>query len=280
MAAALALLSAVLFGAGDFFGGAASRRSPVLVVVAISHLVGLVLILAVAPWMADEITWQDFTYGLGAGVFGIVGIGCLYHALGRGPMAVVAPVTAVSNAALPVLWGIGFGERLSGLHIAGVLLGLGAIVLISRGYSSISQVGPVTPGLIVECLVAGVGFGGFFIIMDLTAEATTPWPLVGARIVSSSIAILLLIRMRRSLIPRSGERLGVMVSAGILDMAGNLAILMAVHRGLLSLVVVLGSLYPASTVLLARYVLGEKMTRTQVVGLVLALIAVTSIVSG
>ena len=254
MAAALALLSAVLFGAGDFFGGAASRRSPVLVVVAISHLVGLVLILAVAPWMADEITWQDFTYGLGAGVFGIVGIGCLYHALGRGPMAVVAPVTAVSNAALPVLWGIGFGERLSGLHIAGVLLGLGAIVLISRGYSSI--------------------------IMDLTAEATTPWPLVGARIVSSSIAILLLIRMRRSLIPRSGERLGVMVSAGILDMAGNLAILMAVHRGLLSLVVVLGSLYPASTVLLARYVLGEKMTRTQVVGLVLALIAVTSIVSG
>jgi len=283
MAAILALISAVVFGAGDFFGGSASRRNHVLVVVAVSHVVGLLLILAVAPWMADEVTLEDLAYGLGAGVFGVVGIGCLYHALGRGPMAVVAPVTAVSNAALPVLWGIGFGERLTILHLAGVLLGLLAIALVSRSdgaASAGSPAGPVTPGLLVECLVAGAGFGGFFIFMDLTAEATTPWPLVSARVVSAGIALLLLARMRRSPIPRRGEGASAMVVAGILDMAANLAVLLAVHRGMLSLVAVLGSLYPASTVLLARYVLGERMSRTQVIGLVVALVAVAGIVSG
>jgi len=284
MAAILALFSAIVFGAGDFFGGSASRRNHVLVVVAVSHVVGLLLILAAAPWMADEVTLKDLVYGLGAGLFGLVGIGCLYHALGRGPMAVVAPVTAVSNAALPVLWGIGFGERLTVLHLAGVLLGLLAIALVSRSAQATDGVGasprPVTSGLLVECLVAGAGFGGFFICMDLTAEATTPWPLVSARVASAGIALLLLARMRRSPVPRRGEGALAMVVAGILDMTANLAVLLAVHRGMLSLVVVLSSLYPASTVLLARYVLGERLSRTQVVGLVVALVAVAGIVSG
>jgi len=284
MAALLALFSAIVFGAGDFFGGTASRRNHVLVVVAVSHVVGLLLILAVAPWMADEVTLEDLAYGLGAGLFGVVGIGCLYHALGRGPMAFVAPVTAVSNAALPVLWGIGFGERLNVLHLAGVLLGLLAIALVSRSAQATdgdsASPRPVTSGLLAECLVAGAGFGGFFICMDLTAEATTPWPLVSARVVSAGIALLLLARMRRSPIPRRGEGALAMVVAGILDMTANLAVLLAVHRGMLSLVVVLSSLYPASTVLLARYVLGERLSRTQVVGLVVALVAVAGIVSG
>ena len=284
MAGLLALFSAIVFGAGDFFGGTASRRNHVLVVVAVSHVVGLLLILAVAPWMADEVTLEDLAYGLGAGLFGVVGIGCLYHALGRGPMAFVAPVTAVSNAALPVLWGIGFGERLNVLHLTGVLLGLLAIALVSRSAQATDGDGasprPVTSGLLAECLVAGAGFGGFFICMDLTAEATTPWPLVSARVVSAGIALLLLARMRRSPIPRRGEGALAMMVAGLLDMTANLAVLLAVHRGMLSLVVVLSSLYPASTVLLARYVLGERLSRTQVVGLVVALVAVAGIVSG
>jgi len=284
MAALLALFSAIVFGAGDFFGGTASRRNHVLVVVAVSHVVGLLLILAVAPWMADEVTLEDLAYGLGAGLFGVVGIGCLYHALGRGPMAFVAPVTAVSNAALPVLWGIGFGERLNVLHLTGVLLGLLAIALVSRSAQATDGDGasprPVTSGLLAECLVAGAGFGGFFICMDLTAEATTPWPLVSARVVSAGIALLLLARMRRSPIPRRGEGALAMMVAGLLDMTANLAVLLAVHRGMLSLVAVLSSLYPASTVLLARYVLGERMSRTQLIGLVVALVAVAGIVSG
>ena len=115
---------------------------------------------------------------------------------------------------------------------------------------------------------------------DLTAEATTPWPLVSARVVSAGIALLLLARMGRSPIPRRDEARGAIVGAGILDMTANLAILVAVHHGMLSLVAVLGSLYPASTVLLARYVLQERMARTQVIGLIVALAAIGAIVGG
>ncbi len=280
MAIILALVSSALFGAGDFLGGVASRRTHVLVVVGASHVVGLFLILSVAPFMADAITLRDLGIGGIAGVAGVVGITCLYHSLGRGPMAVVAPITAVSNAAVPALWGIYFGDRLSAPQIVGVVLGLAAILLVSRASGQEPGAGTATPGLVGVALLSGMGFGGFFICMDLTAEATTPWPLVSARVVSAGLALILLARMGRSPIPRRDEARGAIVGAGVLDMAANLAILVAVHHGMLSLVVVLGSLYPASTVLLARYVLQERMARTQVVGLVVALAAIAAIASG
>ena len=280
MAIILALISSALFGAGDFLGGVASRRTHVLVVVGASHVVGLLLILLVTPFMADAITLRDLGIGGIAGIAGLVGIAFLYHSLSRGPMAVVAPIAAVSNAAVPALWGIYFGDRLSAPQLVGVVLGLAAILLVSRASGEETSAGTTTPGLVGVALLSGVGFGGFFICMDLTAEATTPWPLVSARVVSAGIALLLLARMGRSPIPRRDEARGAIVGAGILDMTANLAILIAVHHGMLSLVAVLGSLYPASTVLLARYVLQERMARTQVVGLVVALVAIVTIVGG
>jgi drug/metabolite transporter (DMT)-like permease len=280
MAAALALLSSLLFGAGDFLGGSAARRTHVLVVVAASHVVGLFLILMAAPFIAETVTARDLLFGLGAGLSGVVGIGCLYHCLGRGPMAVVAPITAVSNAAIPALWGVCFGDRLDPLQVAGVFLGMAAITMVSRQKGDDSDPRSLTPGLLGEALLAGVGFGGFFIFMGQTAEATTPWPLVSARVVSAGVALLLLARMRRSPIPRRDEGRATIVGAGILDMAANLTILYAIHRGMLSLVVVLGSLYPVSTVVLARYVLHERMSRTQILGLLVALTAIAAIVSG
>ena len=280
MAIILALISSALFGAGDFLGGVASRRTHVLVVVGASHVVGLFLILLVTPFMADTITLRDLGIGGIAGIAGVVGITFLYHSLSRGPMAVVAPIAAVSNAAVPALWGIYSGDRLSGPQLVGVVLGLAAILLVSRVSGEETSTGTTTPSLVGAALLSGVGFGGFFICMDLTAEATTPWPLVSARVVSAGIALILLARMGRSPIPRRDEARGAIVGAGVLDMTANLAILIAVHHGMLSLVAVLGSLYPASTVLLARYVLQERMARTQVVGLVVALVAIGAIVGG
>lgn len=280
MAALLALVSSALFGAGDFLGGMAARRTPVLVVVAASHVVGLVLILSVAPLMADALTMRDLVLGAAAGLSGVVGIGCLYHCLGRGPMASVAPVTAVTNAAVPALWGVCFGERLGMVQVGGVLLGLASIVLVSRTPGSGSDRSPVTTGLLAEALLAGAGFGGFFILMDMTAEATTPWPLVSARVVSAGLALVLLARIGRSPIPRRDEARGAIVGAGFLDMTANLAMVVAVHKGMLSTVAVLSSLYPASTVLLARYVLHERMVRSQVFGLAVALAAIAAIVGG
>ena len=280
MAIILALISSALFGAGDFLGGVASRRTHVLVVVGASHVVGLFLILLVTPFMADAITLRDLGIGGIAGIAGLVGIAFLYHSLSRGPMAVVAPIAAVSNAAVPALWRIYSGDRLSGPQLVGVVLGLAAILLVSRVSGGETSTGTTTPSLVGVALLSGVGFGGFFICMDLTAEATTPWPLVSARVVSAGIALLLLARMGRSPIPRRDEARGAIVGAGILDMTANLAILVAVHHGMLSLVAVLGSLYPASTVLLARYVLQERMARTQVIGLIVALAAIGAIVGG
>ena len=282
MAAALALLSALLFGASDFFGGMAARRTHVLVVVAASHLIGLALILAVAPAMAETFASRDLAYGALAGLFGLLGIGCLYHCLSRGPMAVVAPITAISNAALPVLWGVAFGERLSVVNVIGVLLGLAAIALVSRGTRTGRAVSPtrVPPTLLLEALLAGVGFAGFYILMAATTEASLPWPLVSARVVSLCVALLLLVRVGRSPIPRRAEGGTAIVMAGLLDMTANLAILAAIHRGLLSLMVVLASLYPATTVILARTVLDERMSRSQVAGLFGALAAVACIVGG
>ena len=280
MAIILALISSALFGAGDFLGGVASRRTHVLVVVGASHVVGLFLILLVTPFMADTITLRDLGIGGIAGIAGVVGITFLYHSLSRGPMAVVAPIAAVSNAAVPALWGIYSGDRLSGPQLVGVVLGLAAILLVSRVSGEETSTGTTTPSLVGAALLSGVGFGGFFICMDLTAEATTPWPLVSARVVSAGIALILLARMGRSPIPRRDEARGAIVGAGILDMTANLAILVAVHHGMLSLVAVLGSLYPASTVLLARYVLQERMARTQVIGLIVALAAIGAIVGG
>jgi drug/metabolite transporter (DMT)-like permease len=278
MAAAFALASAALFGAGDFFGGMAARRTRVLAIVSASHIIGLALIALSAPFMADTFTMGDFLLGGLAGAFGCVGIACLYHSLGRGPMAVVAPITAVGSAAFPVLWGVVSGERLSTLSLVGILVGFVAIVLVS---STPGHVGRVSRGLLLEAMLAGAGFGGFIITISATSATTTPWPLVAARIVSAGLAMILVLRSGGSPIPRRSDgAVGAIVAAGIFDMAGNLAFLLAVNHGRLSLSATISALYPAMTVLLARTVLGERMSANQIVGMVAAVGAVGLMVGG
>ena len=278
MAALLALVSAILFGAGDFFGGLASRRTRVLVVVAASHVIGLFLIVVVDPFMADTFTIRDFLLGGLAGVFGCLGIACLYHSLGRGPMAVVAPITAVGSAAFPVLWGVLSGDRLTTLNLLGILAGLAAIVLVS---STPGHVGKVSRGLVLEAMLAGVGFGGFLIAVDATDSATTPWPLVAARLVSVALAVALVVRSGRSPVPRRSDgTMGAIIAAGMFDTTANLAFLLAVNRGQLSLTAAISALYPAMTVLLARTVLHERMVRNQIVGMAVAVVAVACMVGG
>ena len=278
MAAVFALASAALFGAGDFFGGMAARRTRVLAIVSASHIIGLALIALSAPFMADTFTMGDFFLGGLAGAFGCVGIACLYHSLGRGPMAVVAPITAVGSAAFPVLWGVVSGERLSTLSLVGILVGFVAIVLVS---STPGHVGRVSRGLLLEAMLAGAGFGGFIITISATSATTTPWPLVAARIVSAGLAMILVLRSGGSPIPRRSDgAVGAIVAAGIFDMAGNLAFLLAVNHGRLSLSATISALYPAMTVLLARTVLGERMSANQIVGMVAAVGAVGLMVGG
>ena len=263
MAALLALLAATLFGLGDFCGGLASRRISALRVVASTHIIGLVLILVAAPLMADAFSVEALAVGALAGTFGMVGIGFLYRGLGRGPMAVVAPITAVNSAAIPVVWGLAFGEQLSPLHVLGILTGLGAIVLVSRiPGGSIA----VPRGLVLESMLAGAGFAAFFIVIDAAQDQTAPWPLVGARIASVLLALGLLALRGGLRLPTRRE--------------GVSGLIVAVNTGLLSLVSVLAALYPATTVVLARVVLSERMSRSQVVGMFGAIGSVALIALG
>jgi drug/metabolite transporter (DMT)-like permease len=275
MAAVLALCSALLFGTGDFAGGLAARRTAVFRVMASSHLLGLALVVALTPLLADEFRAVDFGWGVFAGGFGLVGLALLYRGLSQGPMAVVAPITAVTSAAVPVAWGVAFGEDLSRLHTIGILFGLIAIACVSRDGSG----GSASPGLILESLLAGVNFAAFFIIMDATDPATEPWPLVGARVATVTTMVVIAVVGRRRFFPARTEA-PLIVVAGACDTLANLAFLMAVHRGLLSLVSVLSSLYPAVTVLLARWVLRERVRPVQIVGLAGALAATMCIAVG
>ncbi|MBF8188744.1 DMT family transporter [Nonomuraea sp. K274] len=269
----LATVCAVVYGTADFFGGLASRRSQVLSVVALSQIAGLVLILALLPVLPGMFGGLALSWGMLAGLAGAAGLALFYRALATGVMSVVAPTTAVTSAALPVLYGLATGERPGFWALAGVVLALGAVLLVSQDRSA-DRTGSVGSALIA--LAAGAGFGGFFILLAMAPADSGLWPLVGARMSSITTVALLALLTRRALRPGAGS-LHIILAAGALDMAANVLYLLAERQGLISLVAVLVSLYPASTLLLARKVLGERLRGIQVAGVACALGAVALI---
>lgn len=265
----LALASAVAFGAGDFLGGRASREVPPLRVAAIAQVasaIALVPLVIVIP--APSVTTADLAWGAGGGFFGLLGIFALYAALGAGPMGLVAPTTAVLSAVVPVGFGLATGEQPGMLALVGIGLGLVAVVAIT---ASEGPGGRLTPAVLALSLVAGLGFAVFFIALAQTSVDAGMWPLVGARTVSVPIVLVAAAIRRR----RSGGKLPrEAVGAGVLDMVANGLFLAAVQRGLLAIAAVLAALYPAATALLARAVLDERMSPTQLAGVGAALVAV------
>ena len=269
----LATACALVYGTADFCGGLATRRSRVLSVVSLSQLSGLVLILALMVVLPGLLSAAALLWGLAAGVAGAAGLVLFYRALATGVMSVVAPTTAVTSATLPVLFGLATGERPQPVALVGVVLALGAVVLVSQDRSGRRS---GSAGAVVAALAAGAGFGGFFILLAVAPDDAGLWPLVGARLSSITVVVLLALATRRTLRPAAGS-LRIIVAAGVLDMAANVLYLLAKQEGLLSLVAVLVSLYPASTLLLARQVLGERLHAVQVAGVACALGAVALI---
>lgn len=279
----LALGSALLYGAADFFGGLTARRANTIATVFVSQSVGLVLLLLVLPFLpAASVSSRDWVWGFVAGLSGGIGVALLYRALAVGAMAVVAPTTAVIAAIIPVLFAFALGERLRLLTCGGVALALLAIALVSRPASEDdakagqrkSRALPPGFGL---ALLSGVAVGIFFLALARTTTAAGMWPLVAARIATlvlfGSIAV---ITGRTLLMNRTAA--ATAVTGGALDMAANALYMTAARIGPLSIVVTLASLYPASTVLLARVVLGERLGAIQIAGIVCALAAVLIIV--
>jgi drug/metabolite transporter (DMT)-like permease len=285
MAALLALISAICYGVSDFSGGLAARRVPATAVVLVSNGLSLVLaLLAVALLPGSTYSAGDMAWGAAAGVVGLLGVVLLYRGLAIGPMSVVAPLTAVLSALVPVAVGTIRGERPGIVAVIGVAVAIPAMVLIGREpppsrAREDAAAAPLSRGAIASALSAGVSFGGFFVLLAQTTSGGGAWPLVPQR--AASVLILLgisaaAVRRGTPAFPR-GRTFRLAAAAGITDFAANLAYVLATHRGLLALVAVITSLYPATTLLLARGVLGERVARQQAGGLVLAAVAVALI---
>ena len=277
MIIALALSSAIVFGAGDFCGGAASRRGGPLRVLLVSLPTGLALLLVVAL-LGGGSHPGALGWGAASGVAGGAGLLVFYRALAEGPMSVVAPVSGLMAAVLPAIVGVASGDHLSYAAFAGIALCLVAICFVSmeKSEGSVRRMrGPVLAAL------AGTGFGAFFVLIQHGDDGTL-WPLV----VSKSVGVLMVVaaaamaRQGPAPLLRDRVTLGVALLAGTLDVLGNALYVLAARVGMLSVAGVLSSLYPASTVLLARLVYGERLRPIQRVGLVVAVAGVGLVTSG
>jgi uncharacterized membrane protein len=275
---AFSILSAITYGAADFLGGTASKRHRAMAVVAVSQMVGFLLLLALLPVLGpDGYRLADFAWGAAAGLVGGAGLIFFYRGLSTGKMSVAAPLSAVMTALVPLTFGLAIGERPSTLATIGVIAAIPAIALITRERATDDGQSRSTGAL--DGFIAGIGFGTFFILISRTDPNSGLWPLVGARAASIPFVVLLSAGFRQPIRPFK-ELDATVAWAGVLDIAANGLYLFAVRAGLVSLASVVTSLYPASTIILARIVLNEHMTATRIFGIVLALTGIALIATG
>lgn len=280
MAIILSIAAALTYGAADFIGGLMTKRNDVFRVVLLSQVLGALPLLVVFPLLNDgDFSTEVLLWGAGAGITGGGGVVLLYRGLAIGRMSVVAPITAVEAAMVPVLFGLANGERPSALALVGIALALVAVAFISRVPEDVSgETEPRRSG-IVEALGAGLAFGAFFIFLDGVGDDSGMWPLLVMRATSIVLATVGVIAAGVSLRPTSGTFVGI-AAAGTFDVGANIFYLLSTREGLLTIVAVVTSMYPAMTVLLARLHLKERFTRVQTVGLFLAGAAITLIATG
>jgi len=267
----LAAFSAVIWGAGDFCGGKATQRASALRVTVVAQLAGLpVVVLGLALIPATSPRPSDIGWGALAGVAGFVGIVLLYRGLAAGAMAIFAPVTAVTAALVPLGAGLVLDDPPGTLALIGVCCAIIAIGLMSvQVAASGRQAAVVTPRLLLLALAAGTMFGLFFTVLGRAGDDAGMWPVLGVRVGSITLGLLLVARQRVSLrLDRPVLRLTA--TAGVFDITANALYLLAAQRGLLSVVAPIAALYPASTVLLALLIDRERLRPIQVAGLGLA----------
>lgn len=274
----LGLVAAAAYGAADFCGGLATKRAATLAVACVGQGAGLVILVPLAFFVPAHLAVSDVLLGLGAGVCGGVGIALLYHALAIGTMGVVSPVTAVIAAALPVAVGFVRGERLHGTQIAGIVVALVAIVLISASTEESGEREIATAGL-REAIASGVLLGGFLAIIAFVRADAGLTALIAARI-SAVLAIAAVALAARVDLRPPRSVLALVAGSGLLDGSALVLYVAAARFGGLSVAAVLTSLYPAATVVLARVVLRERLRTWQFAGMLLALGGVALIAFG
>lgn len=280
MFVALALFSSLLWGSADFLGGTISRRRPAGLVVGTSQLAGLVAVTLVAlPAGAFGDDRAYLPWAVAAGVSGLVGLVCFYAALAGGTMGIVSPIAAL-GVVVPVIVGLGRGERPGAVALIGIVVAVAGVVLASG--PELSGRAGVRP--LVLAAVAAACFGLALLFIAEGSRTSTLMTLVAMRVTSVSLmAVALVVALRR--VPRDRlvldrRDVGLVTVVGVGDVAANLAFGLASTRGLVSVVAVLGSLYPVVTVLLALLLHGERLARVQTVGVAGALGGVAMIAAG
>jgi drug/metabolite transporter (DMT)-like permease len=283
----LGLAAAVLYGGGDFIGGMATRRVHVLTVLMLAETAGAIAALAAAAISPSAATLTGLAWGFSAGVVGGLGLIIFYTGLATGPMSVVAPVSGLVSTVLPLAVALAWGERPSAGVYAGALLCLVAIVLASSAGETGTSRGPGRPGrAIVYGTASGAAFGLFFLLIRNAGQSGTVWPVAAGRIGELAAVLAVAAVLRRGPLARSADgRLllargadgGLLLAAafaGVIDVIANICYVAATRTGMFGLAVVMASLYPGVTVLLARVVLGERLRRIQRAGLGLAAIGI------
>lgn len=274
----LSLSAAVSWGAADFSGGFATKRSNVFGVVVVAHGIGLLFMVALAFLTQEHLpSSTSLLWGVAAGSVGGAGLACLYKALAVGQMGLTAPLSAVISALVPILYSFRTAGLPHGTQLFGFVLAIASIWLIATQSGSSAE----SKGLWLS-VAAGIGLGGFLLFIKFAGTEAVFWPLVTARAGSFGVNALILIlgfsSARSAAHPQSWKPVsGVMryiVIAGILDSAANALYVAATQRGRLDVAAVLSSLYPTSTVILARVLLKERWSRLQSLGLITALAAV------
>ena len=267
------LFAAIGWGTGDFSSGVAAKKTGARLTVFIVNILGFIgVAIALAVIRETRPSTPELLWGVAAGAFGAMGFAALLQGLSSGNMASVAPLTAVISSSIPVIYSLLVNGVVETHKLAGFALALIAIWIISNG----GEAGRISWQALKIPLVAGAGFGLFYIFIDKASQNAVLWPMLTIRIGAVSIMALLITQGRKWKRP-SMTQWPILLFAALFDAAGNGFFTLAVNVGRLDISAVLGSLYPAVTVLLARFVLHETITRWQWIGLFVALTAVVLI---
>ncbi len=278
LAVALALAASSCWGVADFLGGLQAKRVPVALVLCLVEGTGLLLVLVVILATGEPLPGtRAAVLAVVAGIAGVIALGCFYRALAIGTMSIVAPISA-TGVSLPVVVGIATGDSVSTVVALGLAVTVCGVVLASRERHEDAERGAAGTLSVALALVAALGFGSYFILSDAAADDSVLWLLVLSRIVP--VPILAAIAWQRRMAFPAPQITRLLVLAGTLDCGATALYALANTKGALSIVAVVGSLYPVMTVLLARTFLGERIRRVQQAGVVAALAGVAMIAAG
>jgi len=308
LAIVLALAAAVSFSASDYAAGLATRRASVVRVTLVTELTHTALLLCLIPLVSRQTpSLASLAWGALAGISGLAGAMALYLGFRHAAFSIASSISAVGSAAFSVLAGLLFGERPGALSLAGIALALPAIAAVSASTGSAESgsahpgpagpsaappgpgdtgdtepAGPAGRGLsghsagVIWGLVAGAAFGLYFISLNQAGSATDAWPLAASG-VTALVAITVVAVVTRQLKPPPPGTRWLSALTGITAAAGTFTFFLATHRGLLAITAVITSLYPAGTILLARVLSGERLTKVRLAGLGLAAASVVLI---